>query len=53
MSKKIEIGTQVSYSNDSNYIGVIVSIGSTMFKVRWLESNVEEWMPEYALRVIE
>ena len=53
MLSRIKIGTLVSYSNDPTYIGVVVSFGSTMLKIRWLKTDVEEWMPEYALRIAE
>ena len=49
----MKVGDVVRYSNDAKCKGVIVVVGSNMLKVRWDNTGVEEWMPEYALEVID
>jgi hypothetical protein len=48
----VKVGDSVKYSNDKTCVGVIVAIGSNMFKVKWNKEGAEEWMPEYALELI-
>lgn len=47
----MKVGDLVKYTSDENFIGVIVEIGSNMFKVDWGDDETE-WIPEYALEVI-
>ena len=48
----MKVGSLVRYLSDTKCVGVIVEVGSNMFKVRWRNTEVEEWMPEYALEAI-
>jgi len=48
----MRVGDKVRYTNDENCIGIIVEVGSNLFRVKWETWYLEEWMPEYALRVI-
>ena len=49
----MKIGDLVRYASDKNCIGVVVAIGSNMLKIKWENSENEEWMPAYALEVIK
>jgi len=48
----VKVGDSVKYFNDKTCVGIIVAIGSNMFKVKWNKDGAEEWMPEYALELI-
>ena len=48
----MRVGNKVEYLHDRTYIGVIIAIGSNLFKVKWNKGGIEEWMPEYALEII-
>ncbi len=47
----MKVGDLVRYKFDEEYVGVIVKIGSNMLKVDWGDNKIE-WLPEYALEVI-
>ena len=46
-------GSLVRYIHDNKCVGLIIAIGSNMIKIRWRNTGVEEWMPEYALEVFD
>ena len=48
----MRVGDKVRYVNDESCIGIIVEVGSNLYRVKWNNSSPEEWMPEYALKVI-
>ena len=48
----MKVGDFVKYRNDKNCQGVIIEIGSNLYRVKWNNHDVEEWMPGYALEVI-
>ena len=47
----MKVGDLVKYKSDESYVGVIIEVGSNMFKVDWGHDEAE-WIPEYALEVI-
>ncbi len=47
----MKVGDLVRYKFDENFVGIIVEIGSNMFRVDW-GGNKVEWLPEYALEVV-
>ena len=46
-------GSLVRYKNVRNCTGIILEIGETMAKVRWNDEDIVEWMPFYALELID
>lgn len=49
----MEIGDLVRYIHAGECIGIILQIGETMAKVRWNDENIVEWMPLYALEIVD
>ena len=49
----MEIGDLVRYIHTAECIGIILQIGETMAKVRWNDENIVEWMPLYALEIVD
>ena len=49
----MEIGDLVRYIHTAECIGNILQIGETMAKVRWNDENIVEWMPLYALEIVD
>ena len=47
----MKVGDLVKYKHDESYVGVIIEIGSNMFRIDWGKNKIE-WLPEYALEVI-
>ena len=48
----MKVGDSVKYKNDETCIGIVLEVGATMYKVKWIYNDVVEWMPEYALEVV-
>jgi len=48
----MKTGDVVRYLNDKACTGVITEVGSNLYLVKWDHNGVEEWMPEYALELI-
>ena len=46
-------GSLVRYSNAPECVGIILAVGETMVKVRWNDEDIVEWMPRYALEIID
>jgi len=46
-------GNLVRYKNARECTGIIIEIGETMAKVRWNDEDIIEWMPFYALELID
>ena len=47
------VGSLVRYINYADCTGIIIEIGETMAKVRWNDEDIVEWMPFYALELID
>ena len=48
----MQVGDLVRYTGDTSCIGSIIAIGATMYKVHWSYHGVVEWMPPYALELV-
>ena len=47
------VGALIRYKSLRECTGIILEIGETMAKVRWNCENIVEWMPFYALELID
>jgi len=47
------IGKLVRYKSLPDCVGFILEVGSTMIKVKWSEGDVVEWIPFYAVEIID
>ena len=48
----MKVGDLVKYVSDETCLGSIVEIGATMYRVCWRPAGITEWMPPYALELI-
>ena len=46
-------GSLIRYKHSPRCTGIILEIGETMAKVRWNDEDIVEWMPFYALELID
>lgn len=49
----LSVGALVYYKSFEECTGIILEIGETMAKVRWSDENIVEWMPFYALELLD
>lgn len=48
----LEVGKLVVYRNIPECVGIVLEVGETMAKVRWNDEEIVEWIPFYAVEVI-
>jgi len=46
-------GQLVRYRSAPECVGIVLEIGETMAKVRWSDEEITEWMPFYALEMLD
>ena len=49
----MKVGDLVRYKHSRQCSGIVLEIGETMAKVRWNDEDIVEWMPYYALELID
>lgn len=49
----MKAGDLVKYRHSKDCTGIILEIGETMAKIRWNDENIVEWMPFYALELLD
>ena len=49
----MEIGNLVRYKSLPECVGFVLEIGPTMLKVKWNEGDIVEWIPFYAVEIID
>lgn len=49
----LEVGNLIRYKFNELCVGAVLEVGETMAKIRWHDENIVEWMPYYALELLD